>query len=134
MKRAGGSVATLALLVAAVTFFRPDMTPESDGPVVRDGDARAAPTTIAVHAPLGQAATTAIEFAWQTMGTDVRYRFNLTRADGSAVWNGGTSDTTLTLPPDVSLTPGATYFWWVDALMVDGRSVTTGMQSLEVVP
>jgi hypothetical protein len=68
------------------------------------------------------------------MGPDVRYRFSLTRSDGSEVWNGGTGDTTLTLLPDVALSVGETYFWWVDALLLDGRSVTTDLQPLTIEP
>jgi hypothetical protein len=35
---------------------------------------------------------------------------------------------------DVSLSGGGTYFWYVDALDADGRSVTTGTRRFTIAP
>ena len=133
-KRVGASATTVAVLAVAVMVYGPGAPTESTGPILREDDRASAPATIGVHAPLSTAEAGVIVFAWQSMGPDVRYRFSLTRSDGSEVWTGGTVDTTLTVPPDVALSVGETYFWWVDALLLDGRSVTTDLQPLTIEP
>ena len=132
--RVGASVATVAVLAVAVVVYSPSTPTGSTELILRDGDPASAPASIGVHAPLSTAEAGVIVFSWQSVGPDVRYRFSLTRSDGSEVWNGGTVDTTLILPPDVALSAGETYFWWVDALLLDGRSVTTDVQPLTIVP
>ena len=134
-KYIGASVATAAALGLALVVLVPRSPIESSGPVLREGAPAVAPgASIGVHSPYNTAQVGQIEFSWQDMGAEVRYRFSLTRSDGGEVWIGATADTSLTLPPDVTLSEGTTYFWWVDALLLDGRSVTTEVQQLRIVP
>ncbi len=108
---------------------------ESPDPTLRDGTSSLAPAvSIEVLSPPDTARHGQLEFSWQNVGAEVRYRFNLTRSDGEEVWSGATAETTLVLPPAVRLSEGTTYFWWVDALLLDGRSVTTEVQSVTIVP
>ncbi len=135
VKYIGAPVATAAALGLALLVLVPRWPSESTGPVLREGAAAVAPgASIGVHSPHNTAQVGQIEFSWQDMGAEVRYRFSLTRSDGGEVWIGATADTSLTLPPDVTLSEGTTYFWWVDALLLNGRSVTTEVQSLTIVP
>jgi hypothetical protein len=46
------------------------------------------------------------------------------------VWLHETVDTAVSLPPDVALEPGGSYYWYVDALDSDGVSLTTGTRRL----
>ena len=54
-------------------------------------------------------------FIWRSADVD-RYSFRLLAEDGVPIWSRETSDTTITLPPDVRLDRGRSYFWRVDAL------------------
>jgi hypothetical protein len=65
-------------------------------------------------------------FAWQSVKAAPLYRLTLTDASGDAVWTKDTSDTTVSLPATVSLGDGKNYFWFVDALVADGTTLTTG--------
>lgn len=134
-KYMGVSVATAAALGLVLLVLVPRSPSESTGPVLREGAPAVVPgASIGVHSPQNTAQVGQIEFSWQHLGAEVRYRFSLTRSDGGDVWSGATADTSLTLPPDVMLAEGTTYFWWVDALLLDGRSVTTDVQRLRIVP
>jgi len=75
-----------------------------------------------------------ILFAWAGQAGRPLYRLTLTDAGGRAVWMGDTSDTTLTLPATVTLAPGRTYFWYVDALDSAGRTLTTGTRTFSTQP
>ena len=133
-KYIGTLVATASALGLVLLVLLPRSPSESTGPVLREGAPVAPGASIGVHSPHNTAQVGQIEFSWQDMGAEVRYRFSLTRSDGGEVWIGATADTSLTLPPDVMLSEGTTYFWWVDALLLDGRSVTTEVQQLRIVP
>jgi len=67
-------------------------------------------------------------FVWRRQANDPLYRFTVTDVSGRVVWVGETSDTTLSLPADVSLRGGREYLWYVDALGSDGQSATTGIR------
>jgi hypothetical protein len=75
-----------------------------------------------------------LAFAWSSQPGRSLYRLTLTDASGRALWLRDTPDTTLALPVDVSLSGGGTYFWYVDALDADGRSVTTGTRRFTIAP
>jgi hypothetical protein len=133
--RVGTPVATAAALGFALLVLVPGSPFESGEPILREGAPAVGPgATIAVYSPRNTAETGPLEFSWQDMGSEVRYRLSLTRSDGGEVWSDATADTSLVLPPDVTLVEGTTYFWWVDALLLDGRSVTTDVQQLTIVP
>ena len=61
--------------------------------------------------------------AWRPVAGAAAYRVLLSRADGDSVWAETTRDTTAT-PPAAALDPSPEpYYWYVDALLADGRSV-----------
>ena len=82
----------------------------------------------------GTVARDGILFAWAGQAGRPLYRLTLTDASGRAVWMGDASDTTLALPATVTLAPGRTYFWYVDALDSAGRSLTTGTRTFSTRP
>lgn len=131
--RVGAPVAVVAALAVVGLMYGPGAPAGSGEHVVRDGATEGSAFAIGVHAPGSTAQAEGVEFSWQSMGPEVRYRFSLTRSDGSEIWSSGTADTSLTIPPDVVLSEGQTYFWLVDALLLDGRSVTTDVQQLTIV-
>jgi hypothetical protein len=121
---AAAAVLLVAVLFRAPSGFRPGPEP------IRSGQGAAGPeagSRIAVVAPAdGDTVPVApITFVWRGQPGEPRYQFTLTDGSGRAIWTGATTDTALTLPPAVSLDHGRTYFWTVDALGADGRSLTT---------
>lgn len=61
--------------------------------------------------------------AWRGVEGATAYRVQVSRADGDSVWAETTRDTTAT-PPAAALEPSPEpYYWYVDALLADGRSV-----------
>lgn len=72
-------------------------------------------------------------FGWRSVEPDALYRLSLIDAAGDVVWNGSTRDTVLSLTSRVLLTPGVGYFWYVDALLEDGASATSGVRSFQAV-
>ena len=71
-------------------------------------------------------------FAWRRADAD-RYSFRLLAEDGVPVWSRETTDTMLTLPSDVRLERGRSYFWRVDALAA-GIVASTRAQRFTVAP
>lgn len=112
--------------VLAIVLLRP---PESVGPILRDGVERA-PGVILLAPADSVVARTHQPFIWGSAGMEVSYRFTLSDANGDVVWSAAIGDTTLTLPAAMTLRSGRAYFWYVDALLPDGRSVTSGIRRL----
>jgi hypothetical protein len=73
-----------------------------------------------------------LTFVWSAIEPDARYHITLTNARGDDLWRDETTDTSMTVPASVNLVPGESYFWYVDALLLDGRSVTSGTRRFEL--
>ncbi len=73
-----------------------------------------------------------VVFVWSGQAPATIYRLTVTSEAGEAVWLRETSDSSLTLPAGVSLQPGRTYFWYVDALDTAGQSITSGTHRFTV--
>lgn len=103
--------------------------PPGRGPVLRDGRGEPGPT-VALVAPGDSAAVNAagLSFTWRSAGRDASYRITLADERGDVVWSAATSDTALV--PSTQLRAGKRYFWYVDALLPDGRSVTSRVRRL----
>lgn len=131
--------AAAAAVLALTILGRGVLSPGIGEEVVRAGgeanEAEAVPS-IQVLSPAGgdPVAGHAILFVWAGQTGQPLYRLTLTDAGGRAVWMGDTSDTTLALPATVTLAPGRTYFWYVDALDSAGRSLTTGTRRFSIAP
>jgi hypothetical protein len=75
-----------------------------------------------------------IVFVWRAQNGGPLYRLSLTEASGRQMWSGETTDTTLSMPAEVPVVRGQTYFWSVDALGADGRSLTTRSKRFSIAP
>lgn len=106
----------------AVILLAPRLEREAavTSPTVR-GDATQA---IGVVAPAdGAVLREAPVFAWRPVAGAAAYRISVTRNDGDSVWATTTADTAVR-PPEGAVPPALEhYFWYVDALLSDGRSV-----------
>jgi hypothetical protein len=71
-------------------------------------------------------------FIWHRDGDASTYRLTLTDESGGIVWTTNTADTGVALPPSVVLERGRRFFWYVDALRADGRSMTSGVHDFTV--
>lgn len=129
---AGIAVTTaVAASVAALAIF-PAWETANGPPRTRDSS-EASTTVIPVVAPQGGvAAGPPVVFVWRSMGSGVRYRLSLSTPEGEELWGASLPDTVAILPDDVELSAGRTYVWYVDALLAEGGSATTGVQRLIV--
>lgn len=75
-----------------------------------------------------------IVFAWQSHPGKPLFRLTLSDGSGRELWSAESRDTALILPAGVSLDRGRTYFWYVDAVGADGRSLTTRTQRFATAP
>ena len=97
-------------------------------------EADAALPGLAVHSPLGTVPRTRVSLAWSPAPMGSVYRVSVSTEGGTPIWAASTTDTILALPAGTALQPGARYFWHVDALLPDGRSVTSGIREFATQP
>ena len=127
---ATGGLGVAAAAVLVIALLPRGVTP--DGPVLRSGpDGTAA---IAAVAPPEAATVPAdsVRLVWRPAGAEASYRVTVTDARGDPVWSAGTADTAITAGP--ALMPGTLYYWYVDALLPDGHTATTGVRSFRTGP
>jgi hypothetical protein len=108
----------------------------ADGhPVVRSPDTPDSVAGVAVVTP-GPGATlhTGFELTWHQVQDASVYRVTVSDERGDSVWAGSTPDTTLVLPSGTIVRSNRLYFWYVDALLKDGRSVSSGLQEFRTGP
>jgi hypothetical protein len=75
-----------------------------------------------------------VAFLWRSEGSDVHYVLTVTDQNGDVVWTEGTQDTIIVPPREIGLKPDGVYFWYVDALLADARSSTTGVREFIIRP
>jgi hypothetical protein len=69
-----------------------------------------------------------VRFTWNAV-SGATYQLTLTNAEGRAVWQATSADTSLAIPTSVKLSASSSYYWNVDALAADGSSTTSGIKS-----
>ncbi len=127
----GAPLAAAAVLMVIVL----PITTSNEGPTLR-GPQLEGVAEFAVVTPSDNAVVNpdSLVFQWRSVGVDAHFQFTLTDANGDVVYSLSTSDTVLTLPRSVGLTPGAQFYWYVDALLEGARSSTTGVLEFAVRP
>ena len=130
----GGAAAAAVLLFAvwAGGHRRAPDTGITRGPAGSPVEAAA----VAPLAPLGEVSPSAskLAFAWRPVAGAVEYRLTLSNVTGGTLWRRATTDTALVLPLQVSLARGVSYYWYVDALVANGGSVTSGAREFHLRP
>jgi hypothetical protein len=123
----------LAAGLAAVAIFRPIADPPQ---VLRTSEGSGGVAVLEAVAPVGPVSRAAgpVRLNWRLTGAAVEYRVTLLDATGSVLWTSVTADSVALLPVGVSLAPGADYYWYVDALLGDGTSVSSGAQRFSMTP
>ena len=126
-----------ALAAAAVAAFlllgRPPAGP-GDAPVLRGGDEVGVTVVPVGPGPGAVVAADMLAFTWRATAPDASYHVTLTDSSGALIWSGVTSDSSTTLPGAVRLLAGTRYYWYVDVLLPDGRTGTSGAQELRTAP
>jgi len=74
------------------------------------------------------------EFVWHSVPGATAYRISVTRADGDSVWAVTTRDTTARAPEGAAPAGTGPYYWVLDALLGDGRSVAGTMREFRIQP
>jgi hypothetical protein len=127
-----GIAATVAAAALALIFVSPfDRSGPSPEGTTRGVGAEGTVSIVAVS-PIGGSRVGPEEpmLLWRTVGDEPSYRITVTNESGDVVWSGRSSDTSLVVP--MELNRGGTYYWYVDALLADGRPATTGIQQFVV--
>ena len=128
--------AAAAAVLAFVLIGMPNGGP-TDGPATRgpsDTDAALRGIEVVQPSPDEVVAPANLTFTWRRAETDASYRLTVTDAGGEVAWSVTTTDTSIVLPTGTRLVPDNTYYWYVDALLLDGRSITSGVRELTVRP
>jgi hypothetical protein len=71
-----------------------------------------------------------IVLRWSAVAPRTSYRVTVTDSLGSTVWAGSSRDTAVVLPTPAPLISGRPYFWFVDALLPDGRRRSSGVNRI----
>ncbi len=133
-----GPPALAAAAVVALLVTNPFATRNSAGPTQRAPEAPldVGERLVAVVTPEdgSRVERDVLTFVWRPVDADARYHFTLTNALGEDIWSTDTTDTLLVVPPDVGLSADESYLWYVDALLLDGHSLTTGTRRFELIP
>jgi hypothetical protein len=134
-KSAGILVAAAAAVIGIVVVpnrnrdSRPSTAPAERRVEAEDGGR----VTLWSPADHGIVPVSTANFSWRSEG-DASYRITVADSTGATVWTALIPDTTATLPLSVKLLPGNHYYWYVDALRLDGSSNTSGPRSFTVGP
>ena len=121
------AAAAAALLMVGVPLARTWNVEANQPAVARTPEERSGGLSVVAPLPDASVASgTSPRFVWHAADPGSRFTLTLVDDGGAALWTIETGDTSVALPPDVSLSPGRTYFWYVDALGTDGRSLTSG--------
>lgn len=124
-------VAAAAALVIAFLPSQPDGGVSV--PALRSGDEGVRQVDVVGPTAGRRVPADSVVFVWRPLAGDARYHLTVTTTNGEAAWTARTADTLLA--PErrgARLEPGP-YFWYVDALLPDGTSGTTGVQRFEVI-
>ncbi len=129
----GTAVGLAAMITVVVVLQAP--THSMPAAVTRGvPEARAGVLLLHPLAPLGEisAAAGPLTFIWRPVSEAVEYHLTVTDQVGRTLWTRNTRDTTLLPPLEVALARGFSYFWFVDALLPNGESVTTGTREFRI--
>lgn len=133
-------VAAAAVAATVLLVSMPVVREESDRTsIVRAPEAAAEREALRAISPLSPLQERPVErdalaFAWQPIAEDASYRLTVTDSAGVPMWVAETDQSRIVAPPDVDLESGTRYLWFVDAVLPDGTTATTGVQPFQIAP
>jgi len=122
-----GLAAAAALAIVATPTVR-NLVRGGGPAIVRDGTPDAALLAPAEDAALEASRT----FRWSSVSGTRVYSLEILTSAGTLVFTTRTSDTTVTLPEDVTLEPGVDHRWWITAELSDGTRRPSAFRRLVV--
>ena len=131
------SAAAVAVVMAGIFFLVPS-SPTPGTPQLR-GSASDTPEDIAALEAVSPGDGTIVAagsalLVWRSVDGVARYRITVSDPESDVVFEQDVPDTVVALRSIGSLVAGEAYVWYVDALLPDGTSVTTGVRSFTVRP
>lgn len=128
------AVPALAAAAAVVFFAIPRSSSVANGTALRGADERI--PRVAVVAPSNDAeiSSESLTFIWRAAGEGAQYTLTVTGTTGRVVLGQPTVDTTLTLSVTSALERGQTFLWYVDAVLANGESATSGIHRFMTSP
>jgi anti-sigma factor RsiW len=127
------AAAAAAAAVAGLVLFGPElMRPSrSSAPLIRGTE----PSVVSAISPAdGTELNAAADFAWRGTPGATAYRVLVSRLDGDSVWAATTRDTTLRVSPDLLRAGPGRYYWYIDVLLDDGRSIAGPVHEFRLGP
>jgi anti-sigma factor RsiW len=124
--------AAAAAVLAGLIVFWPRSGARIGDDTLRDGGPAAAVTV--VEPADGAVVAGPPTLVWRAVPRAVIYRVLVTGSDGDSLWAVHTSDTTVLLPPVGGASAATVRHWYVDALLADGSSLSSGMRSYQARP
>jgi putative zinc finger protein len=128
-RRRRGLSVRIGMAAAAVLLIAFAATLRRRAPIVERAPSDAGAARLATHAPNDRVSADRLVFVWAPAEPGSSYRLTVTDSAGVPVWSTSTTDTVLALPPATRLAPGRRYHWYVDALVGDGHTITSGVRS-----
>lgn len=119
--------AAAAVAIVAVPITRDLLRPDGSG-IVRDGAREA----VLIGPPEEATVEESRTFRWHRVSGARVYALEILTSAGTVVFTTRTADTTVTLPGDVRLSPGAEHQWWITAEMSDGTQRPSAFRRLLV--
>ncbi len=129
-----GAVAAAAVVafVLATPFGRQLLFTDTESPTRSSATEGAVAIGAIAPADGGRVIREGLTLLWHGVSAETSYQITLTNPQGDVVWTARTSDTTAAVPSTIELIADASYYWYVDALLEDGRPATTGIQRFVV--
>jgi anti-sigma factor RsiW len=126
--------AAVAAAVVAVALVGPWHLRQATGPTVPPVRGGGGVTVDAVAPAEGAVVSGAPKFTWRSMPGATSYRITVSRADGDSVWTATVTDTTARAPTTSAFDGSTSYYWYVDVLLADGRSIAGTAHEFRVRP
>jgi hypothetical protein len=122
----------IAAAAALLIFVLPRDSDPASG--TRAGPPAELPLEIVAPMPSAVIAPGPVTFTWRGAGEGASYSLTLQESDGRVAWTALLADTTAALPDSLALGPRRTWFWFVDAMLPDGSSRSTGVRRFTTAP
>jgi hypothetical protein len=126
-----GGLAAAAVIVAIV--LRPTSARIDRGASVERASVSAG-SRMTIVSPTGLVTKSGLRFVWRRDDRSSGYRVILTDSVGAPAWTEDVVDTSAALPVTIRLTPGARYFWRVEALHADGSATQSDETPFRIRP
>jgi hypothetical protein len=135
-RRRGWLVPAAVAAVLALLVLGRMMEDRPDTAVLRDSDRvrSEALQEIVVNGPADGVHPDSVRFTWRSVAPAATYEVTVTDDAGDVVWAGSSADTAAAVPPQAGLLAHARYYWFVDALLADGQTATSGVQEFQTGP